>query len=201
MGTEAVWVPLALTALSAGATYYNTQRTADKQDNALAAQIRQSGERQRQADAKVNDLITQQATSSSADERSGTLDQYMSQLRAQQGNATAGLNQVGAVSDAYRQSGADASLGVSEYGGKVASLMSRMDAPALQRVNEAIQQGRVAGDIDRIKRFAGGDDYLAQLRLQGIRRNPWIDAGAQLAGGAARGYGNGAGAAAAFGGG
>jgi len=201
MVTEAVWVPLVAAAVSAGATYYNTQRTAKKQDDALAAQIRASGERQRAADSKVNELIAQQGASTSADERASTLDQYMSQVRAQQGNATAGLNQVGAVSDAYKQSGADAALGIADYGGKVASLMSRMDAPALQRVNEAIAANRIAGDIDRIKRFSDGDDYLARLRLQGIQRNPLIDAAANVAGGYAKGWGrNSGGAAAAFGG-
>lgn len=202
MGTEAIWIPLLTTAVAAGATAYNTNRTAKKQDNALAAQLRQQGERQREADAKVGELITKTGASSSADEQKGSLDQYMNQLRSQQGNATAGLNQQGAVSDAYKQSGADAALGINEYGGKVASLMSRMDAPGLQRVNEAIEQGRIAGDIDRVKRFAGGDDYLAKLKLQGIRRNPWIDAGAAAANGYASSYGSGnSSAAAAFGGG
>lgn len=191
MGTEAVWVPLLTTALAAGATAYNTNRTAKKQDNALAAQLNRQGERQREADAKVSELITKTGASTSADEQVGALDQYMSQLRAQQGTATAGLNQQGAVSDAYKQSGADAALGINEYGSKVASLMSRMDAPALQRVNEAVEQGRIAGDIDRVKRFAGGDDYLARLKLQGIRRDPWIDLGASFAQGAGAGAANG----------
>lgn len=178
-------VALALAAASAGGQYYNTQKTAERQDNQLAAQLRQQGKRQHEADAKVTELIDKRAASSPEDERAGMLEGYLATIRAQSGNANAGLSQAGAVSDAYRESSNEAALGVSDYGKQVAGLLSRMDAPALQRQREGMESARFESDINRIKRFSMGDDYLAKLRLDQIRRNPWIDAASALAGGAA----------------
>lgn len=191
MGTEAVWVPLALTALAAGGQYYNTQQTAKRQDNTLASQLRNQAETQREADARVSDLIAQRGESSSEGERTGTLNQYLAQARQAQGAANAGFSQSGAVSDAYRQASNDAAMGVSDYAAKTADLMSRMDAPVLQRQREALDGARFETDLNQIKRTGAGQDFLSQLKLQSIRRNPWIDAGSQLASGAAGGIAGG----------
>lgn len=184
-------VALALAAASAGAQYYNTQRVAKKQDNQLAAQLRDQGARQQDADAEVNKLITKVSQSTPDAEQAGTLENYLAQIRATTGNATTGLQQVGATSGAYKKAANDAAMGVGDYGGKVASLLSRMDAPALQRQREAMDAATFESNINRIKRFSLGDDYLAKLKLDQIRRNPYLDAGAALAGGAAGSIGSG----------
>jgi hypothetical protein len=168
----------ALTAAGTGATVYNTNQTEKRQDNALAAQLRGDADKQREADAKVNELLNQQAASTPDDEKAGALDSFMQQMQAKRGNTQ--LRQAGATSDAQRAQANDAALGVSSYGDKIAGLLASIDAPAQQRQNEAITQGRFGQEIDRIKRFSAGDDFLAQMRLRGIKRNPWID----LAGGA-----------------
>jgi hypothetical protein len=185
MGTEAVWVPLALAAVGAGTSYYNTQQTAKRQDNSLADQIRQQSARQREADTQVNDLVQKRAGSDAAGERAQTLGGYLDQVRAATGASTSGLGQVGRTSDAYQQSANDAALGVADYGQKTAQLMSRIDAPAQQRQREALENAQFQTDLGLIKRNASGDDYLARLRLQNIRANPWLTATSQLAGGAA----------------
>lgn len=184
-------IALALAAAAAGTSYYNTQRTARRQDQEAAAGIRRQSARQREADAQVSSMIDQQAGSSSADEQAGVLDKYMQQLRASKAGSTTGLSQVGNVSDAARTAEADAALGVGQYGSKMASLLSAMDAPLLSRQNEAVARARGAVDLERIGRFAQGDDFLTQMRLQGIRRNPWLDAFSSFAGGAAGSIGTG----------
>ncbi|MCW0413476.1 hypothetical protein NG831_06565 [Xanthomonas sacchari] len=181
MGSEAVWVPLALAAVGAGTSYYNTQQTAKRQDNALADQIRQQNARQAEADAQVNNLVQKRATSDASTERAQTLGAYLDQVRAATGAATSGLGQVGKVSDAYQQAANDAALGVADYGQKSAQLMSRIDAPTQQRQREALQNAQFQTDLGLIKRNAAGDDYLAKLRLQRIRENPWLSAASQLA--------------------
>src|SRR5690606_13823221 len=79
---------------------------------------------------------------------------------------------------------------------RVASLMARIDAPTLQRQREGRSFGRLATDLGQIARFSAGDDFLTQLRLRGIRENPWVMAGASVASGvgsgmASSGYGTG----------
>lgn len=189
-------VALALAAAAAGASYYNTQSTAKKQDRSAAEGIRKQAARQREADASVDKAIQAQAGSSGADEKAGVLEQYMQQVRASKAGATTGLSQTGKLSDQARNAEADAALGVGNFGQKIAGLMAAMDAPNLQRQNEAVSRARTAVDLEGIGRNASGDAFLNQLRLQGIRRNPYLDAFSSFAGGAAGSVGSGAGAGA-----
>jgi len=189
-------VMLALAAAAAGTTYYNTQKTAQRQDNQMAAQLRQQGKRQHDADAKVNELITKTAGSNPDSEKADILGKYMAQMQATGGNATQGLGQVGAVSDAYTKSANDAALGIGDYGKHVAGLLSRMDAPGMQRTGEALDAARFESDLNRIKRFSAGDDFLAKLKFDQIRRNPYLDLASGLMGGASSAMGAGAGAGA-----
>lgn len=200
MGTE-VLVGLALSALGTGAQVYNQRQTAKKQDNALAQQIRRQGERQKEADAKVAQLIQQRQGSDAEGERRASMDKYMQALQAKQGNATAGLNQVGALSQAAKDGTAAAALGIAQEGGETADLLSRIDAPMQQRQREANENTRFGQDIDLIRRMASGDSYVDQLRFQGIRENPWLSAagsvlsgmGGQIAGGGGFSFGGGGG--------
>lgn len=188
MGTEAIWVPLALAAVSTGAQVYNQNQQAKKQDRILADQIRGNADKQRQADAKTAEMIRREAASTDAGARQSALGQFTDQIQKASGNATRPLQTQGAVSDAYKQAGSDAALGMSNFAGNFADLVSRIDAPQQQRQALDLQRGRYATDIDMLKRFAGGDDYLAQLKLRNVRRNPWLDAASGVAGGFAGAY-------------
>jgi len=193
------YLALAAAAAAAGGSYYNTVNTARKQDNALTAQLRQQAAHQDQADQAVNQLIGQRAGSNSDAEKQSTLDQYLQATRATQGTAASGLQQAGATSNAYKSSGADASLGIQDYGNKLAGLMSRIDAPTQQRQREAQENAQFNSNLGLLARNAQGDDFLSQLKLRGITRNPWIDAGSQLLGGVAGGLASSAGTTAANG--
>lgn len=187
MGTEAIWIPLAMTALGAGVNYNEQRKTAKRHDNILAGQIQQNSARQAEADRAVSDTLRTAATSSGEDSRQGAAAQYLDQVRAAQAGATRGLGQVGAVSGAYQQAANDAALGVGDYASQTANLMARIDAPAQQRQQEAQSSDRLRSNLGLIGRKAAGDDYLAQLRLRNVRPNPWAGVAAQLMSGAAQG--------------
>lgn len=191
MGTEAIWIPLVMSAVATGASVYNSNQTAKRQDKQLASQLRSQADKQRQADARTAQLIQQQAASTDADERAGSLAKFTEQIQAHKAQAQRPLQSVGAVSDAYKQAGSDAALGMGQYAGNIASLLSSIDAPTQQRQNDALLAGRYQTDIGQLRRFSDGDDFLHQMRLRGIQRNPWIDAGASALGGAANAYGSG----------
>lgn len=188
MGTEAIWVPTALALLGGGASYVSQKKADDKQDNILGAQIRQQSARQDEADQAVNQLLSSRAASDASSERGNASAQYLQQVRAAQGAASGGLRQAGAVSDAYQQSSNDAALGIADYGANVANLMARIDAPQQQRQREAIQSAQLGSDLGLIGRRASADDYLAKIKLQGVRSNPWLAAAGQAASGAASGW-------------
>lgn len=195
MGAEALWVPLAMSALGAGINYNEQRKVAKRQDNILAGQIQQNSARQAEADRAVSDTLRNAAASTSEDSRSSAAAQYLDQVRGAQAGATRGLGQVGAVSSAYQQAANDAALGVGDYASQTANLMARIDAPTQQRQQEAQSSDRLRTELGLIGRKAAGDDYLAQLRLRSVRSNPWAGVASQLMSGAAQGMAGRAGAA------
>jgi len=187
------WTAAALAVVAAGTQYYNTQQVAKKQDNQLAQTLRQQGMLQQKANANTQDLINKTAASNDTGAKANLLSQFMQQMQQQSGNTKAGLNQVGNVSSAYTKAANDASSGISAYGGNQAGLLSSIDAPAVQRQAEAAQQLQYGTDINAIKHQSSALDFLNQMKLRGIRANPWLTAVSQAAGGASGAFAGGAG--------
>jgi len=175
-------VGIGLLLASAAAKHYNDRQVAKKQDNILAGQIRQQGVRQQEADQAIAEAMRERAAQGAENERDAIGGQYLDQVRAAQANAQRGLGQVGAVSRAYQQDANDAALGIGDYGARTADLMARIDAPGRQRQREGFADARVAMELDQIGRRSRADDYLANLRLRGVQRNPWIDLASSLMG-------------------
>lgn len=183
MGTEALWIPAVMSLVGAGVQHRNTQQTAKKQDRQLARQLSDKGKKQQEADTRTAQLLQERAGSNDQAERGAGLAGMLEHMQRNKGGVSNALGAKGAVSDAYQKSSQDAVLGANQYGGRIADLMSRIDAPAQQRQREAVDNVRFGQDVDQLKRFDAGDDFLHQMRLRGIKRNPWMD----LAGGALQG--------------
>jgi len=181
MGTEGVWIPAVIAAVGAGASYYNTEQTAKRQDAELARQIVASSQRQRDADALINKTLMEQEGSNADQYETDALQQYTEQLQRSKTSANRGLGQVGALSDRFTEDAANAERRIDDYGATTAKLYSRIDAPANQRMAEGITFSRLAGDLDNVRSGFQSDDYLNRLRLGGIRRDPWLDAFSQAA--------------------
>jgi hypothetical protein len=190
MGTE-VAIALALAAASAGATYYNNQQTAKRQDRQLASQLRADAAKQRQADEQTANLINKTRQSTDADEKASSLASFTQAIKANQANANRPLATLGNVSEAYKQSGSDAALGMAGKAAGLADLISSIDAPTQQRQNDVRDVDNYRTQIGLIQRASRGDDFLSQMKLARIKRNPWIDAFAGITGGAAANYGGG----------
>lgn len=170
------WVAVGTAVVAAAASYENNQQVAHKQDRETASQLRQQFNLQHQQDAQTQQLIQKTAQSSPDAAKSSLLDKFMQQMQASQGNATHPLGQVGNVSDAYTKAANDATLGVSNYGTNNAKLLSAIDAPGLQRQGEAANLSRYGTGLNEVKRQSAADQFLSQMRLQGIRPNPWLTA-------------------------
>ena len=178
MGAELL-VGLALSAASAGMNAYNTNKTINKQDKALATDIRNQGIKRREGEALTNAEIQKLSASTSADERKKKLSSYTDAIRRKSGEATNGLlNGVGG--DTFQADASSAAGDVLAYGNENADLMSRIDAPIDQRIGEANSFGNLGINLDTVAREAQGRHFLDQLRVNSIRRNPWMDAGSQV---------------------
>jgi TolA-binding protein len=195
MGTEAFWIPALISAATAatagGVSMYNTNKTLHRQDQQAAQGIRQQSKRQQEANAKVNELIQKTKGSNAEGDKTAALQQYMQQLGVSRGGAEAGLGDVSGASGAFANATNDARSGVADYGSQVAGLMSRIDAPMRQRDRENDWRNNFSSDIERIKRFSAGDDFLNKLKLNKIQRNPWLDVASSVIGAAGSGLASG----------
>lgn len=169
------WVAIGIALAGAAVNAYNTQQTAKKQDRALAAQITNQGKQQQSANAKIAEALSAAAVSDSQDEQQMQMDNYLQTLA--QGQQAGGINDgPGAFSQEYRQGAAAANDDLGEYGTTRAGLLSRVEAPRLQRMNEGILFDNLGNELRMIGRESSGQAYLDGLRYNAIRRDPWLDA-------------------------
>ena len=192
------FIPIAIALAGTAAQQAETQRVERKQDEKTAQGLLNQSRRQQEADRRVNDEIAQLETSTAADDRAQRLGQYMQQLQRGQRQALSGLNSpIGGAT--FQADAGAARAGADNAAATTAGLMSRIDAPQLQRQQEAFGYGKLATDLDMEARASRGQQFIDQLRLRQIRRRPEVDLLAGLAtsaGGAMAGGGGGFAAAA-----
>ncbi|WP_462052561.1 hypothetical protein ACSYS7_001792 [Stenotrophomonas maltophilia] len=186
------FIPIAIALAGTAAQQAETQRVERKQDQETAQGLLNQSRRQQEADRRVNDEIAQLETSTADAARNDRLGQYMQQLQRGRKQAVAGLE--GPIGGATFQADAGAArAGADNAAATTAGLMSRIDAPQLQRQQEAFGYGKLATDLDMEARASRGQQFIDQLRLRQIRRRPEVDllaglataAGGSMAGGGA----------------
>jgi hypothetical protein len=182
------WAAVAAAVIAAAASAYNTRRVAKKQDQEIAAGIREKSKVQRRADAKVNEELQQLEKSTSKGEQQSTMSQYQQAIRGTEAQAQAGQALAG-LSKEYDAATGAATQQRQGYLGDVINSLSRIDAAGLQRQREGFSAADLGTNLRVMGREGQGIDFLANMRAQGVRRNPYIDA---LAAGLSA-YGGGAG--------
>lgn len=197
MGAEAIWVPLVLGAVQAGASYVNNRQQIKRQDRIALESLRANKDRQRKADEVTQKLIADTAASTDKDERKSVMDGFMQQLQKARGDAQSGLRPVGGASDAFARDAEAAALGIDQSGSDYASLASRLESPFLQRRSENRIAADAATNIGLVGRDQQGADRVTDLRQRAVRGNPWLEALSAVAGGAASSYRGGGGGSAA----
>jgi hypothetical protein len=176
--TTTTMIALALAAAAAGTSAYNTNKTNHRIDEENAAGLRRQNEKQRKADTVVDKLIKDTGDSSPEGEKNNAMAQFQKALAASSGMTNSGLGGVAGASDRFNTEQQQAATGVSQYGNEVADRLARIDAPRYQRQREGNMRDTAGVDIGIIKRESAGEEFLNKLKLQGIRRNPWLDAAA-----------------------
>lgn len=175
-GATTTAILLALAA--AGTQAYNTNQTNKRTDQEAAAGLRRQNEKQRKADTVVDKLIKDTGASTPEGEKNSAMAQFQKALAASSGMTNSGLGGIAGASDKFNADQQQAAAGVSQYGNEVADRLARIDAPRYQRQREGNLREDAGTDIGIIKRESAGEDFLNKLKLQGIRRNPWLDAAA-----------------------
>jgi hypothetical protein len=195
-GAEAAWVPAAIAAVSAGATGVAQGQALKRQDRETAANILQQSQRNREAGERVNRNVQELKTSTPDDAIAQRREAYTSALRrAQPGVDNAALPSVGGASMRFAEDVGTARDASATSGAEDAGLMARLDAPGLQRQQEAQRAAGTASDLSLISGQAGGENAMSRIRLAGIAPNPWLTAAGQIGSNYAAGRAAGGGSA------
>jgi hypothetical protein len=179
------WVITAI-AVSAAAGAYQNNRVAKAQDRIAAQGIKTQAANQRKINQRVNNEIESIGRSSPDSARQVAGQQYIDQIRRVMGNANQGLAVKGLSSD-FDQLAGESAANANDYAGTIAGLMSRIDAGTGQRRAESNSFGNLGMDLDVFGKQVQGDQYLNNLLLRGVRRDPYLDVAAGAASGWATG--------------
>lgn len=168
------WVAVAISVGTALVGAYEQKQVAKKQDNQLAAQLRQQSQAEDAAKQRTQKFIQSQQQQTDVPQKTAAAQQYQAALQANKSASTQPLANVGNVSDAYKKAGSDAALGIASYGQNLGDLTASIDAPGQQRQQNQRNIGDFGIDVNRINRRQQGQDFLDNMKLQSIHANPYI---------------------------
>jgi len=171
MGAAAV--PIALAVAGAGVQMYAQNKAAKQADRIALDNLSKQRRTQQQADAKVAETLADLQRSSSADEKASRFDAGAQQLRMNQQRALAGISNTGG-GEAATTAADTAKEKVADYGTSMNDLFSTIDAAGLQRLGESFDRADLHDSIGLLKRNSMADRDIMNLKLQGVRPNPWL---------------------------
>ena len=201
MGTEAFWVPAAVSAIGTGVTYENNKAANDRQQTAETQNIIQQEQLQNKAASGANALTQQIAKDSPTQIQANATGKYVAQLRKNAAGTTATSSSgdknlfgqpVSALptsvngSSRYQTGTANSQSEVQSYGNTLANELGGMDAPVRERQNEGAAMQGYGTALNGLNLSSWGTNFVNQLRAAAAGQpNPW----AALAGGMATGAG------------
>jgi len=200
MGTEAFWVPAALTALSAGGQYVNQTQAQNRQNTAEVQAINnQEGIRQK-ANAQVNALTKQVGSDTPSQLAAKSTGDYVAQLRKNAAGSTqspttgatqtfdqptSALPTVTGGNARYASGIANSQKEVQDFGNTYAGEMGQIDAATRMRQNEGLAAQTLGTGLNTLGMQSYGQNFVDQLRAQAAgQSNPWATLGFNLLGGA-----------------
>jgi len=180
VGTEAFWVPLALTALSSGAEYANQKGAANRADSAQADSILHQGQIQQKAAGDVNKEVAGIAASNPNAIANKATGDYVATLRKNAAGAASGgtgssLAPVVGGSSRYKNDVTAAQTDVSNFGDQRANDLGQIDAAVRQRQNEGLSMQDLGTQLNQLGAQSYGTNFVDQLRAQQAgQSNPWV---------------------------
>lgn len=168
------WFAVGAAVASAVLQQYNANKVAKKQNQATVASLLEQQKLQREANQRINENIDQLAQSDPQDEYEGRSSDIRNQLRRQQSMALAGIQNTGGGEAVTEMANAAKPMAVG-YGDDINRWISGIDAPMLQRQGEQFDRADVQSKLDFLRRNSAQEHNLLQLKLAGIRENPWLN--------------------------
>lgn len=189
MGAAAI--PLIMSVAAAGVSEANNRKTLRKQDRETARGIQEQAKIQREANARLNQTLDKTESSSAEPLREQGMSRMNKTIASKRQKALESLNQEGDISDAAKKLQSESGANATDYAGNLAGLFSIIDAAGEQRLGEGNMRGDLGMDFSRLGGDASQAGFLARLRAQQHRDNPWLSIAAAGLGGAAQGMASG----------
>lgn len=199
MGTEAFWVPAAISALGAGASAVNQNNAAKRSNNAQTSAIIDQEQKQQQASNAVNKVTQQIATSSPAQLKAQATGDFVNTLRknmagSSTSNPNSALAPVVGASARYNSDKAAGQTGTEQYGSSLADELGTITAAPQQRVQEGTDMSTLGVNLNGINASSQSQAFVDQLRAQlAGQQSPWVGMGANLLQSGASAYAKGVG--------
>lgn len=167
-------IPLIISAVSSGAQFLNQRAAQRKQDRILARGVERQQALDREAQARLNQQLGELERSGPEAERRQAQERFMQQLQRTRGAAASGLPTVPGASNRYTADVEAAESGSAAEAADLAGIMSRIDAPTLQRLGETAATGRTGAALREIGDRSRGDQFVTELRARSVQPNPWV---------------------------
>lgn len=174
-----------LSALSSAAPQLAEAKASRRQQEALAQGELEAAAAQQRADKLLGDEVTKLSTSTPQPERMESKAGYVQALKRARAAPASGPNLGG---ERYQASLKNAAAATESYGRRTGDFYSQIDAPALQRQHEGQSFALASSRAADAGRQAETAQYLARLRAQRIRPNPWVKFLAGIGGQIANNY-------------
>lgn len=177
---------LALGAAGTGVGLVEQQRALRRQDREAAAGILRQAEINRQASSRVRDAIQQVQQSGPEQATAQRRAAYLDALRRARPASSQSLPAVGGASQRFAEDVDAARDASAAEAANTAALAARIDAPAVQRLQEGQIAANTASQLSLLGDESNRQDFLTRLRVSMQRPNPWMLA----AGDALKGFGS-----------
>jgi hypothetical protein len=191
MGTEAFWIPAALTALSAGGSAYNAISSNNKAQASAVQGINDQQNLRQKASGQVGQEISQLAKSGPQTLAAKSTGDFINQLRtnmAANNPSSSGAPVVGGSNARYGQMQAANDAKVQAFGNTNASDMGKMTGAVQQRQQEGLSMNTLATDLGLVGAQSGNDMYVNNLRTAVAgQTNPYMTVASGLVGAVAKG--------------
>lgn len=179
-----VLVPLAASAAGAAANRKAETDATERSDKIATDAILRQAANNREADTKVSQAVQKIAASNPQAAVNDRRTQYLDALRRAQPETDSAMPATPGASARFAEDVNAAGMSATARGADEADTLANLEAPGIQRQNEANVTAQAGSDLGLIAGRSRSDDYLTRLRLARVRPNASLKAFGSLLSGA-----------------
>ena len=172
---------------------FNARHADRKRDKILRLIMERRARQQEEIDAALMGEVGTLRGETPEAERDKAMSEFVGQLRATRAAQPTSYGARGAVSGRETAEVGALQAGLGRFANREADITARIDSQRRMREGQGLRRGRLGTDLTEKTRLIDSADFLDQLRLNRVRKNPWLDllGSAMKGAGSAGGFGGG----------